>query len=71
LPWRVAFKFIEPATVPVNSSTGDEKTAAVPLAGMVNETVLDPFENITIGSSAAATALGVNEIDRLPDNGAG
>src|SRR5262249_59485998 len=62
---------IEPATVPANSRTGDGNTATLLFAGMLNETVREPVENITRGSSVAATALGMNDNVRVPDSGAG
>jgi hypothetical protein len=62
---------IEPATVPANSRTGDGKTATLLLAGTLNDTDLEPLENMTNGSSVAATALGLNDIVRVPESGAG
>jgi len=62
---------IEPATVPAKSRTGDGKIAPVLFAGTLNETVLEPLENIANGSSVAPTELGVNDIVSVPDSGAG
>ena len=57
--------------MPVSRSTGTEKTADVLLAGMLNETVLEPVENITRGSSAADTAVGANDSVRVPESAVG
>jgi hypothetical protein len=62
---------IEPATVPANTRTGDGKIATVLFAATLNETVLEPVENITNGSSVAPTALGVNDNVSVPESGAG
>src|SRR5215510_9940238 len=66
-----AVRSIEPATVPARRRTGEGNTATMLFAGMLNETVREPVENITIGSSVTATAFGVNESVRVPDSGAG
>src|SRR5262245_61763622 len=67
----VALIFTVPATVPVNTMTGDANTAVVLFAGIVKFTVRAPFENCVIGSSVSISAFEVNVSVSLPAIGLG
>jgi hypothetical protein len=67
----VALIFTVPATVPVNTMTGDANTTVVPFAGTVKFTVRVPFENCVIGSSVAISAFEVNVKVSLPASALG
>ena len=71
-PWMLAFTRMVPETVPVSSIVVVGNTAVLPFAGIVKGTILEPFENITDGSSlVGATLVDVNERLREPDVGFG
>src|SRR5262245_11157294 len=67
----VARIFTVPATVPVNTITGDANTTVVPFAGIVKFTVRVPFENCVIGSSVAISAFDVKVNVSLPASALG
>ena len=57
-----------PVTVPVNSCSADENTAAVVPAGIEKLAVLDPEENCVAGSSLGTSACEVNANVSWPVN---